>query len=92
MEIGAGTGRLVPIIKCFAAEVDVLDTNQEYIDFINKRHPGLVSNSYCKDALHLDQIPKKYDVIIVCGVAQYFNDKAFNLFLAKVRDRLNEGG
>ena len=82
LEIGAGTGRLTHIIKVFAEEVDVLDTNQDYLNFIRNRYPGLVSKSYCQDASNLGNIEKKYDVVVICGVAQYFNDDAFNGLLA----------
>ena len=64
-------------IKNFVSSIDVLDKERSYLDSIKKRHPTLVANAYEGDARDLDKIipeNNKYDVVVMCGVAQYFND------------------
>ena len=72
----------------------MIEKEQRYLDYIKKNHPGLVDNSYAGDALKLTEIIKdtKYDVVVMVGLAQYFNDNELRTLLTEIKKVLNNDG
>lgn len=72
----------------------MIDKEQRYLNYIKKEHPGLVDNSYAGDALKLTEIIKdtKYDIVVMVGLAQYFNDNELRALLTEIKQVLNDDG
>ena len=96
-EIGCGTGRFFEVFKKHypGAVVDVFDKNVHYMDYMRSKFGDQIQHYYTGNAIYLQKLigdDKKYDLIIVQGVAQYWTDEELRTFLKNARNALNLGG
>ena len=100
LDVGSGTGRIV--VKLHEtlttnnkeSKLDLVDINKVYIGKIkkNKKTKKCVRKAYVGDALKSSSYKQHYDVIMVCGVAQYFDDTHFVSLLSLIKKQLKPNG
>ena len=69
LEIGPGLGNNLKILNNFG-NVDILETEKKFIDYINSNYFDYILNIYTS----IDQLHQKYDLIIMADVLEHIEE------------------
>lgn len=70
----------------------MVDMNYKYIEYVKKKFGDKIRRARVANVLQEVSISRYYDVILLNGVAQYFNDQDFQDVLKKAKFKLKKGG
>ncbi|KNZ71120.1 type 11 methyltransferase [Thermincola ferriacetica] len=77
LDVGTGTGVLVPFLNVAGCRIDAVDISEKMLEVARAKFPGM-ANFIVADMQSAD-LQKKYDVVICHNVYPHFSDKELTL-------------
>jgi len=88
LDVGTGTGVLVPFLNEAGCRVDAVDISEKMLEVARAKFPGMAD--FIAADMQTAELKKKYDVIICHNVYPHFSDK--ELTLKNILKHLSAGG
>ncbi|MDR1249515.1 MAG: class I SAM-dependent methyltransferase [Treponema sp.] len=90
LDVGTGTGVLIPLLTGYTANVTAIDSAEKMIEVARRKFEGTKVNFIHGDALEYPFEDVSFDHIICYSVFPHFDDKPFAI--ARLAKKLKPGG